>query len=153
MPYCTNCGRPLASTSNFCMNCGSRQVAPGGVANKQALGREGIRPSAPPPPEAAASPSVDAGAHQPSDLLNYLDRSSSTDELYEMLRTRSATEITDVCKTFPIESIHLHWGSVGDDARTGDLRAIASELLSEDGKRDVKRFEVITALGVTQNRP
>lgn len=61
-------------------------------------------------------------------LLEYLDRSEGTDELYEMLRTRSSTEIEQVCKTFPIETLRLDWGSIQQDFRNN------------------RRFELITVL-------
>lgn len=63
-----------------------------------------------------------------SSLLEYLDRSEGTDELYEMLRTRSAAEIEEVCRTFPIETLRLDWGSIERDFRNN------------------KRFELITLL-------
>lgn len=81
-----------------------------------------------------------------SSLLEFLDKSKGTDELYEMLRTRSVAEIEEFCRTFPIDSIRLSWGSIGADAKTGDVHAILSEVGSEAGLRDIKRFELITVM-------
>jgi predicted transcriptional regulator len=50
-------------------------------------------------------------------LLEYLDAAKGTDELYEMLRTRSASEIEALCKTFPIEALRLDWNSIQRDFR------------------------------------
>ena len=61
-------------------------------------------------------------------LLQYLDKSEGTDELYEMLRSRPASEIEEVCKTFPIETLSLDWDSIQSDFRNN------------------KRFELITLL-------
>lgn len=61
-------------------------------------------------------------------LLESLDNSEGTDELYEMLRSRSATEIEEVCKTFPIETLRLDYDSVQEDFRNS------------------RRFELITVL-------
>jgi hypothetical protein len=97
---------------------------------------------------AQSSPSTAAG-HESSGVLDSLERCKGTDELYEMLRTRSAAEVEDACRRFPIESIRLNWGSAGADARTGDTEAILSEILSEQGMRDIKRFELITVLAQT----
>lgn len=102
--------------------------------------------AATPPAKPARSPSSTAAGPRSSDLLDYLERSKGTDELYEILRTRSAAEIEDACRRFPIESMRLNWGSTGADTRAGDMRAILSEVLSEEGMRDIKRFELITVL-------
>lgn len=48
-------------------------------------------------------------------ILEYLDNSNGTDELYQILRTRSATEIEKVCRTYPIDTLHLDWSSVKND--------------------------------------
>lgn len=64
----------------------------------------------------------------PSSLLEYLDESEGTDELYEMLRSRPASEIEEVCKTFPIETLRLDWDSIQRDFRNN------------------RRFELITIL-------
>lgn len=64
----------------------------------------------------------------PPSLLEYLDNSKGTDELYEMLRTRSATDIEEMCRTFPIETLRLDWGSIQEDFRNN------------------RRFELITFL-------
>ena len=61
-----------------------------------------------------------------SNLLDYLDQSEGTDELYEILRSRSALEIEELCKTFPIETLCLDWDSIQRDFRNN------------------KRFELIT---------
>lgn len=79
-----------------------------------------------------------------SSLLEFLDKSKGTGDLYEMLRTRSAAEVEEVCRTFPIENIRLNWGSIGADAKAGDMHAILSEIGSEAGMRDIKRFELVT---------
>jgi hypothetical protein len=63
-----------------------------------------------------------------SPLLEYLDLAKGTDELYEMLRTRSTAEIEQVCRTFPIETLRLDWGSIQQDFRNN------------------QRFELITVL-------
>lgn len=55
--------------------------------------------------------------NMPSNLLEYLDQSEGTDELYEMLRSRSASEMEEVCKTFPIETLCLDWDSIQRDFR------------------------------------
>jgi len=62
------------------------------------------------------------------ELLEYLDNSEGTDELYEMLRSRPAQEIEDLCMTFPIESLSLDYDSTTRDFRNN------------------KRFEIITIL-------
>lgn len=64
----------------------------------------------------------------PSSLLEYLDESEGTDELYEMLRSRPASEIEEVCKTSPIETLRLDWDSIQRDFRNN------------------RRFELITIL-------
>lgn len=64
----------------------------------------------------------------PSGLLEYLDKCEGTDELYAILRTRSASDIEDVCRTFPIETLRLDWDSIQRDFRMS------------------KRFELITVL-------
>lgn len=61
-----------------------------------------------------------------SSFLEYLDKSEGTDELYQMLRSRPASEIKEACKTFPIETLRLDWDSTQRDFRN-------------------KRFELITA--------
>jgi len=61
-------------------------------------------------------------------LLDYLDRSEGTNELYEMLRTRPKDDIADECKTFPIDSLRLDWGSIEQDFRNN------------------RRFELVTVL-------
>ena len=63
-----------------------------------------------------------------SGLLEYLDKCEGTDELYEMLRTRSVSDIEDVCRTFPIDTLRLDWDSIQRDFRMS------------------KRFELITVL-------
>jgi hypothetical protein len=115
------------------------------VPSKRAQEAWGTRVTGEPPVKTRII-SSSGEARRSSDLVHYLDRSKGTDELYEMLRTRSAAEIEDVCRRFPIENIRLNWGSAGTDARAGDTRAILSEVLSEEGKRDIKRFELITVL-------
>lgn len=50
-------------------------------------------------------------------LLKYLDAAKGTDELYEMLRTCSASQIKELCKTFPIETLQLDWNSIQRDFR------------------------------------
>jgi hypothetical protein len=110
------------------------------------FGKRQRAPAVPAPAKATPAPSSGGRTTRSSDLLQYLDQSKGTDELYEMLRMRAAAEIEDVCKRFPIDSIRLDWGSLGGAARAGDAQAILSEVLSEDGKRDIKRFELITVL-------
>jgi len=61
-------------------------------------------------------------------LLEYLDSAKGTEELYEMLCTRSADEIEELIRTFPIETLRLDWDSVAQDFRNH------------------KRFEIITFL-------
>lgn len=63
-----------------------------------------------------------------STLLEFMDRSKGTDELYEMLRSRSPAEIEQLCRTFPVESLRLDWGSIQSDFRNN------------------QRFELITVL-------
>lgn len=55
--------------------------------------------------------------NMPSNLLEYFDQSEGTDELYEMLRSRSASEMEEVCKAFPIETLCLDWDSIQRDFR------------------------------------
>jgi len=62
----------------------------------------------------------------PSNLLEYFDQSEGTDELYEMLRSHPASEVEEVCKAFPIETLRLDWDSIQRDFRNN------------------KRFELIT---------
>jgi hypothetical protein len=50
-------------------------------------------------------------------LLECFDKSKGADELYEMLRSRNVSEIEDLCKTFPIEALHLDWDSIQRDFR------------------------------------
>ena len=57
----------------------------------------------------------------PSSLLEYLDKAEGTDELYEMLRTRPASDIEEVCRTFPIETLHLDWDSIQRDFRINKM--------------------------------
>jgi len=64
----------------------------------------------------------------PSSLLEYLDRSNGTDDLYEILRTRSVAELEELCNTYPIESLRIDWPSVQSDFRNN------------------QRFELITFL-------
>lgn len=64
-----------------------------------------------------------------TDLLEYLFSAKGTDELYEALRTRSASEIEEVCRTFPIEELSLAGGS-----------------LSSLDMRSIQRFELVTIL-------
>ena len=52
-----------------------------------------------------------------SSILEYLDNSNGTDELYQMLRTRSAIDIEKVCRTYPIDTLRLDWPSVQNDFR------------------------------------
>lgn len=82
--------------------------------------------------EVAPLPVSPAGRQEvkdtPSSLLEYFDKSEGTDELYEMLRSRHASEIEEVCKTFPIETLRLDWDSIQRDFRNN------------------KRFELITVL-------
>jgi len=89
------------------------------------FGRGKSKESGPPTPTCPTSQHVGA---TPSNLLEYLDESEGTDELYELLRTRSADEIAEVCRAFPIESLRLDWGSIEHDFRNS------------------RRFELITAL-------
>ena len=63
-----------------------------------------------------------------SGLLAYLDASEGTDELYEMLRSRSAAELEELCRSYPIEELRLDWGSIQQDFRHN------------------RRFETITVL-------
>jgi len=65
------------------------------------------------------------------ELLEYLDKSEETDKLYEMLRSRNVSEIEELCKTFPIETLRLDWDSVQRDFRNS------------------KRFELITFFAQT----
>lgn len=51
----------------------------------------------------------------PSLLIKYFDKSERVEDLFEMIRTRSVQEIEELCKTFPIETLHLDWGSVRRD--------------------------------------
>jgi hypothetical protein len=60
------------------------------------------------------------------ELLEYLDKSEETDKLYEMLRSRNVSEIEELCKTFPIETLRLDWDSIQRDFRNS------------------KRFELVT---------
>jgi hypothetical protein len=64
----------------------------------------------------------------PSNMLEYMDMSKGTDELYEMLRNRPVSDIEEVCKTFPIETLRLDWDSIQRDFRNN------------------KRFELISVL-------
>jgi hypothetical protein len=67
-----------------------------------------------------------------SSILEYLDKSKGTDELYQMLRTRSATEIEEVCRTYPIDTLRLDWPSVQNDFRNNqrfELVTVFAEIL------------------------
>jgi hypothetical protein len=79
-------------------------------------------------PSAASPVQPQREKSTPSSLLEYLDKSEGTDELYEMLRGRPASEIEEVCRTFPIETLRLDWDSIKSDFRNS------------------KRFELITVL-------
>jgi hypothetical protein len=79
-------------------------------------------------PSTAAHPQVQPAKASSPNLLDYLDKSKGTDETYEMLRSRSKGEIEEVCRTFPIETLRLDWGSIQQDLR------------------NLQRFEVITVL-------
>ena len=68
------------------------------------------------------------GTGRDSSLLAFLDNTKGTDELYEMLRTRSAAEIESLCTAYPIEQLRLDWSSVQNDFRNN------------------QRFELVTVL-------
>lgn len=60
------------------------------------------------------SETVDANK-KPAHLLEYLDSAGGTDELYEMLRSRPASEIEEICRTYPIEDLRIDWDSIQKD--------------------------------------
>lgn len=64
----------------------------------------------------------------PPGLLEFLDNSKGTDELYEMLRTRPAAEVEQLCRSYPCDTIRLDWESIQNDFRNN------------------QRFELITML-------
>jgi tetratricopeptide (TPR) repeat protein len=76
-------------------------------------------------PREAEGAAAKAGA---GSWLQYLDNSQGTKDLYELLRSRSTSEIDEICRKFPIAALRLDYESVQQDFL------------------NYKRFEVITTL-------
>jgi hypothetical protein len=70
------------------------------------------------------------GKSSVNDLLEFLIGGKGTDELYEMLRTRPVSDIEELCRTFPFETLRIDW----------DHTKIKSNF------PDSKKFEMITFL-------
>ena len=103
-----------------CPHCGESLSVPSSLADKAE--------TCPRCKGAARVPAVDGPRDMPPGLLEFLDNSNGTDELYEMLRTRPAAEIEHVCRSYPGGAIHLDWESIQSDFRNN------------------QRFELITML-------
>jgi len=63
-----------------------------------------------------------------ADLITFIENSKGSEDIYEMLRSRSVEEIRQFCVSYPIDALHLDFESISQDFRHS------------------KRFEFLTVL-------
>ena len=88
----------------------------------------GSRPQVQPGPAATPRPPVQTAPAASPSLIDQMEHFSGIADLFGLLRDHSASEIEQVCREFPIESLCLDYGSVTRDFRNS------------------QRFELITYL-------